>query len=160
MNLDLFASKVSSRRALLKTYWKGLSLTGDPYPNAIYNSLPSLASESQADFVCPNPLQLLGIALSQDTQTSAQKGLFQASVRFSFGGARLELEFWPSKPERKEWFFNENKMTQATPALTLGGLALGLGCQSVEARQGGSAAASQPSENVQRGPWKPQRFRN
>ena len=31
MNLDLFASKVSSRRALLKTYWQGLSLTGDAH---------------------------------------------------------------------------------------------------------------------------------
>jgi hypothetical protein len=48
----------------------------NPDPKAIYKFLSVTVSESQPDFVCPNPFQLLGIALSQDAQTPPQQALF------------------------------------------------------------------------------------
>jgi hypothetical protein len=48
-------------------------------------------SETQPNFVRPNPLQLLGIAWSKDAQTSAQKDLFQAvQPGQSYGGGHAQ----------------------------------------------------------------------
>jgi hypothetical protein len=48
----------------------------NPHPKEIFKFLSVTDSESQPDFVCPNPFQLLGIALSEDTQTPPQQALF------------------------------------------------------------------------------------
>jgi hypothetical protein len=50
----------------------------NPYPKPIYNFLLVTESETQTNFVHPNPLHLFGIALGKDAEASAQKDLFQA----------------------------------------------------------------------------------
>jgi hypothetical protein len=53
-------------------------------------------SETQPNFIRPNPLQLLGIALRNDAQTSAQEALFQAvQPGESYGGCHAQTRRWP-----------------------------------------------------------------